>query len=66
MVSILFGIVLFSLAIGMTALWMIGSLGQRLKRETADNIDHHKLQTDISFQETGDKISHSDTRIDQI
>jgi hypothetical protein len=66
MVSIVFGIAFFSLAIGVTALWMIGSLGQRLKRETADNIDHHKLQTDISFQETGDKISHSDTRIDQL
>ena len=66
MVSIVFGIALFSLAIGVTALWMIGSLGERLKRETADNIDHHKLQTDISFQETGDKISHSDTRIDQL
>jgi peptidoglycan hydrolase CwlO-like protein len=66
MVTIVFGIALFSLAIGVTALWMIGSLGERLKRETADNIDHHKIQTDLTFRETGDRINQSDTRIDQL
>jgi chromosome segregation ATPase len=59
-------IAVLALGIAVMALWMIGSLGEKIKAESSENLDRYKVQTDIGFQETDSRLFQSDNRIKEL